>query len=69
MGIKERLEAPVPKVFRVLRTIGLTCAAIGAAVLATPVAFPAIMVSIAGYLTLFGTVLGGVSQATVSGEK
>lgn len=69
MGIKERFEAPVPKLFRVLRAIGITCAAVGGAVLATPVAFPAAMVSIAGYLTLFGTVLGGVSQATVAGEE
>jgi len=69
MGIKERLEAPTPKLFRILRTVGMTLAAVGGAVLTAPVALPAMVISVAGYLTLFGAVLGGVSQVTVSGEE
>lgn len=68
MSLVERVKAPTPKFFRVLRSIGITVAAIGGAILAAPVALPAIVVNIAGYLALAGTVATTVSQATVAGE-
>lgn len=68
MNVVERVKAPTPKFFRVLRSIGITIAAVGGAILAAPVALPAIVVNIAGYLALAGTVATTVSQATVAGE-
>jgi hypothetical protein len=65
MNILERANKPTPKFFRKLRTIGLTVAAIGTTIIASPVALPAILVKIAGYLTVAGTVVSGVSQVTV----
>ena len=65
MNILERANKPTPKFFRKLRTIGLTVAAIGTTIVASPVALPAILVKIAGYLTVAGTVMSGVSQVTV----
>jgi len=69
MNVLERMKAPTPKFFKVLRTIGLALAAAGGAVLAAPVALPAAIVSLAGYLTVAGGVLTTVSQAAVTNEK
>ena len=65
MNIFERLSAPTPKFFRVLRTIGLALAAAGGSLLAAPVAIPAGIITLAGYLTVAGTVMTAVSQSAV----
>ena len=65
MNIAQRVKAPTPKFFKTLRTIGLALAGIGGAVLAAPVAVPAALVSIAGYVTLAGGVMTAVSQTAV----
>jgi hypothetical protein len=64
MNIIKRVKAPTPKFFKVLRNIGLTLAAIGGTVLATPIALPMVMSSIGGYLAITGAVLSAVSQIT-----
>lgn len=64
MNIIKRMKAPVPKFFRVLRTVGLAVAAAGAAIVAAPVSLPAGLVSLGGYLAVGGAVLSAVSQAT-----
>ncbi|MBS1489087.1 MAG: hypothetical protein OJF59_000633 [Cytophagales bacterium] len=68
MNIVERMKAPTPKFFRVLRNIGLLLAATGGALLAAPVALPTAVVTVAGYLTVAGGVMTAVSQSTVDGE-
>jgi hypothetical protein len=65
LSLTQRAAAPTPKFFRVLRTIGLALAAISGTVLAAPVALPAIVGTIAGYLAVAGTVVTAVSQVTV----
>ncbi len=65
MNLVERAVSPTPTFFQRLRNIGLALAAISAAIIASPAALPAIVVKIAGYLAVAGTVLGGVSQITV----
>ena len=65
MSIVERLLSPTPTFFQKLRNIGLVLAAVSAAIVTTPVALPAIITTIAGYLAVAGTVLGAVSQITV----
>jgi hypothetical protein len=69
MNLVERAVSPTPTFFQKLRNIGLALAAISAAIIAAPVALPAIVVTIAGYLAVAGTVLSGVSQITVPGDK
>jgi hypothetical protein len=69
MNIVERAVSPTPTFFQKLRNIGLALAAISAAIIAAPVALPTIVVTIAGYLAVAGTVLSGVSQITVTGDK
>lgn len=65
MTVVERVKAPTPKFFKTLRTIGLALAAVGGAILAAPVAVPATLVSIAGYVALAGGVMTAVSQTAV----
>ncbi|MDX2191252.1 MAG: hypothetical protein SFY32_15475 [Bacteroidota bacterium] len=68
MNIIERAQAPTPKFFKTLRTIGLVLAALSTTIVAAPIALPAIIVSAAGYLAVAGGVIGAVSQVTVASE-
>lgn len=68
MSIINRIKAPTPMFFRKLRNIGIALAAMGGAILTAPVALPALVVTIGGYLTVAGSVIGAVGQATVKGE-
>lgn len=69
LKLGERFEAPTPKFFKKLRNIGLIMAAIGATILASPVVVPAVILNVAGYLTLAGGILTAVSEATVDDEE
>ncbi len=64
----ERIQAPTPEFFKSLRNAGLIIAAIGGAIITAPVTLPALVVSIAGYMTVIAGVISGVSQVTVLGE-
>ena len=65
MTVIERVKAPTPKFFKILRTIGLALAAAGGAILASPIALPAGLVAAAGYVILAGGVVTAVSQTAV----
>ena len=67
LSLVQRLTAPTPKIFKFFRTVGLTLAAVGGAILAAP-AMPVMLVTIAGYLTVAGTVMTAVSQVAVDGN-
>lgn len=69
MTIINRFTAPTPKLFQQLRNIGLTLAAIGGVLIAAPVALPATLVTIGGYLTVAGGVISAVSQLTVNDKN
>jgi hypothetical protein len=69
MNLLDRAVSPTPTFFQKLRNIGLVLAAISAAVISAPVALPAIITTIAGYLAVAGTVLSGVSQITLPEDK
>ena len=65
MNIIERAQAPTPKFFKILRTVGVVMLAISGSVMAAPIALPAIVVTVAGYLAVAGGVVTAVSQVTV----
>jgi len=65
MSVVQRVKAPTPKFFKTLRTIGLALAAIGGAILASPIALPAGLVAAAGYVALAGGLVTAVSQTAV----
>ena len=69
MKLIERLKAPTPKFFRVLRNIGIALAAAGGALLTAPISLPAAVITIAGYLTVAGGVMTAISQTAVDGES
>jgi uncharacterized membrane protein HdeD (DUF308 family) len=65
MNVVERAQAPTPKFFKVLRTIGIALLAVSGSIIAAPVALPAVLVTVAGYAAVAGGVLSAVSQITV----
>ncbi|MDX1774182.1 hypothetical protein [Oceanihabitans sediminis] len=69
MNIVERYKKPTPKFFKTLRNIGITLATAGGAIIAAPITMPAIVVTIATYMTVAGTVATAVSQAVVTDDE
>ena len=69
MNILQRAKDPTPLFFKTLRNIGLATAAIGTAIITAPVALPALLVTVAGYLTVAGGVISAVSQVTTGREN
>jgi hypothetical protein len=69
MTIIKRAKKPTPRFFKKIRNIGVSVAAIGATIIAAPVALPAVLVKIAGYLAVAGSVMSGVSQVAVKNER
>lgn len=69
LNIVERIKAPTPKWFKILRTAGIVMATVGGTIIAAPVALPAGIVSAAGYMVLGGSVIIAVSQTAVQSEE
>ena len=69
MNIIDRLKAPTPKFFKVLRNIGLGLAAAGGVIVASPIAIPTLIVTIGGYLIVAGSVATAISQAVTTTES
>lgn len=67
LSLTQRVTAATPKFFLKLRNIGMALAGISAALLASPVALPAIITTIASYLGVAATVASAVSQVAVKG--
>jgi len=67
LSLAGRANAETPPFFVKLRNIGIALAAISAALLASPVGLPAIVVTIASYLGVAATVASAVSQVAVKG--
>ncbi len=68
MKLVERIKAPTPRFFRVLRSIGLALLAISGTLVAAPIVLPATIVVVAGYMAVAGGVITAVSQMTVTEE-
>ncbi len=69
MNLIDRLKAPTPKFFKILRNVGLGLAAAGGVIVASPISIPAIVVTIGGYLIVAGSVATAVSQAVTTSES
>ena len=67
LNIIQRMKSETPKFYKVIRNIGIGLAAAGGVLVAAPVALPAIVVTIGGYLITAGAVASAVAQtATVA---
>ena len=62
--IMNRVKAPTPKFFKVLRNIGLIMAGVGTVLLTAPMSLPVAVVTLGGYLVTAGGVATAVSQIT-----
>lgn len=69
MNLIERIKAPTPKWFKIIRNISIVLASIGGIIIASPVALPVGLVSVAGYLVLGGSIISVVSQTGVQSEE
>ena len=69
INLAERVLAPTPKWFKVLRTVGIALASVGGIIIASPIALPVGLVSAAGYLVLGGSIISVVSQTAVKSEE
>lgn len=69
LNLVERVKAPTPKWFKIVRAIGITLTAVGGAILTAPVAIPASIVTVAGYLALGGTIATAVAQTAIQAEE
>lgn len=63
-----RLAAPTPPFFKVLRNIGMILVAASGIVLSAPLALPAAVVTVAGYVAVSGSVVAAVSQLTTKAK-
>jgi len=63
-----RAQAPTSRFFKILRTIGLSLAAISGGILAAPVVLPAVITTVATYLAVVGGIVSAISQITVDEE-
>ena len=66
--IMNRVKAPTPKFFKVLRNIGLIMAGVGTVLLTAPISLPVAVVTVGGYLVTAGGVATAVSQITNVGD-
>lgn len=67
--IKQRWNAKTPKFWKKVQRIGLVAGALGAAIIAAPVALPAALITGAGYLVAIGGVTATLSQLTVEDSQ
>ena len=65
MNLLKRFKEPTPPFFRRLRNIGITLATVGGTIIAAPIELSELLVNIASYLTVAGTVAVTVSQSVV----
>ena len=67
--ILKRATAPTPKFFKVLRTIGLSLAAVGGTILTAPIVLPVVVTTIGGYAAIVGGVLTATSQLATTDDS
>ena len=65
LNVLERVKAPTPQFFRVIRNVGLVLGAVGTTILTAGAALPVVVTTIAGYMVTAGAVAAVVSQTTV----
>lgn len=65
LNVVERVTHETPKWFKIVRNVGLGLTALSGAILAAPIALPAAVVSVAGYLALGGAIASAVAQTAV----
>ena len=63
--LRTRWSGKTPKFWKKVQRIGIVAGTIGGVIIASPVALPAALVTLSGYLLLAGSVTATLSQLTV----
>lgn len=66
--IIDRLQEPTPLFFRKIRNIGLVLTGVSAVITTAVIPLPAILITIAGYTAIAGSIASVVSQVAVQNE-
>jgi hypothetical protein len=69
MKLIQRIKAPTPKFFQVIRNIGLSLIAVGGVLVSSTIALPVIAITIGQYLIVAGSVASAVAQTAVVNEE
>ncbi len=69
LNLIERVSAPTPKWFKIIRNIGITLTAVGGAILAAPIVLPATIITVAGYVVLGGTIASAIAQTAMQTDN
>lgn len=64
-SLLQRFSEQTPPFFKKLRTVGLVTIAAGTVLVSAPIAIPAMLVTIGGYLIVGGGVMTAMAQAAV----
>jgi hypothetical protein len=68
-SVVKRWKSSTPKFWKKIQRAGVIIGGLGATILAAPIAIPAALTSIAGYLVLAGSLTATLSQLTVEDKK
>jgi len=67
--VVKRWKSKTPSFWKKVQRIGLIAGGIGAVIIASPIALPAAIASVGGYLALAGSVAATLSQLTVEDKE
>jgi hypothetical protein len=68
LTLMQRVRSKTPKWFRYVRNTGIILTAVSTAIISAGTAVPAILVTIAGYCAIGGTIAAAVAQTAVASE-
>ena len=68
LSLLDRVTLPSPTFWRKVSAVGIAIGGLGLVLGTAPVALPAAVVSVAGYLVLAGSLTAGLSALTVTAE-
>jgi len=69
LTLLDRVTLPSPTFWRKVSAVGKAIGGLGLVLVSAPVALPAVVVSVAGYLVLVGSLTAGLSALTVEPES
>jgi hypothetical protein len=68
LSLMTRLSSSTPKWFKTIRNVGIVLTGISTAIIASPVALPAIAATIASYCAVGGIIAAAIAQTAVEGN-
>jgi len=69
MTLQQRWSAKTPKFWKNIQRIAITMGAIATVIMTAPIAIPAAVVTVAGYVATAGTVAATLSQLTIENNE